>query len=135
MSDERVVIDANILFSSLLSKNASQRKVILSKRYAMYSPNYVFVELFTHKEKLLKHAKASESDVYDYLTAILNHIRFIPPELVSIENRRAAYLLCGDVDPSDIPFVSLALELNALLWTGDKALKKGLITKGFDRFF
>ena len=34
----KVVVDTNILFSSLLSKRASQRKIILSKHHTMYFP-------------------------------------------------------------------------------------------------
>jgi len=43
--------------------------------------------------------------------------------------------LCRDIDINDAPFVALALELEAVLWTGDKTLKNGLKDKGFDRFF
>ncbi len=48
-----VVIDTTILFSGLLSKHASQRKMILSKHHTIFAPNYVFVELFKYKEKIL----------------------------------------------------------------------------------
>ena len=131
----KVVVDTNILFSSLLSKRASQRKIILSKHHTMYAPNYVFVELFEYKEKILQNAKAAESEVYEYLTTILGHIHFVHPELISKENRHVAYVLCHDIDPDDIPFVALTLQLDALLWTGDNTLKNGLIHKGFDKFF
>ena len=43
--------------------------------------------------------------------------------------------MCHDVDQSDTPHVALTLELDGLLWTGDKALKEELKRKGFDRFF
>ncbi|WP_413176102.1 PIN domain-containing protein [Anabaena azotica] len=39
------------------------------------------------------------------------------------------------MDESDTPHVALTLELEGLLWTGDKKLKEGLIRKGFDKFF
>lgn len=35
----------------------------------------------------------------------------------------------------DTPFVALALEMEAQLWTRDQELKDGLRRKGFDRFF
>ncbi|WP_322744651.1 PIN domain-containing protein [Cuspidothrix issatschenkoi] len=42
---------------------------------------------------------------------------------------------CKDIDESDTPHVALTLQLEGLLWTGDKKLKEGLIIKGFDKFF
>lgn len=131
----KIVVDTNILFSSLLSERSQQRKIILSKHHVIYAPNYVFTELFKHKEKIIRNSKASEIEVYEYLTTILGHIHFVHPELISRENRHAAYLLCHDIDRDDIPFVALTLQLDALLWTGDITLKAGLINKGFDNFF
>lgn len=131
----KIVVDTNILFSGLLSERSQQRKIILSKHHAIYSPNYVFTELFKHKEKIIRNAKASEIEVYEFLTTLLGHVHFVHPELISRENRRAAYLFCHDIDPQDIPFVALTLQLDALLWTGDITLKAGLINKGFERFF
>lgn len=97
-----IVVDTNILFSSLLSEHSRQRKMLLSNRHAFYAPNYVFVELFKHKEKIIRNAKASEVEVYEYLTMLLKHIHFVHPGLISRAHRHTAYLLCQDVDPEDI---------------------------------
>jgi predicted nucleic acid-binding protein len=37
-----------------------------------------------------------------------------------------------DVDLDDVPFLAMAKNLNAKLWTGDKKLIKGLKKKGFN---
>jgi len=132
---KKVVIDTNILFSSLLFQNERWRKVLFSKEFQFYCPNYVFVELFKHKEKVMRCTKATEAEIYEFLTQILEHIRFVNPELISLSNREAAYRLCADIDEFDTVFVALTLELDALLWTGDKTLRGGLRKKGFERFF
>ncbi len=132
---EKVVIDTNILFSSLLLRNERRRALLFSKEYQFYCPNYVFVELFKHKEKLMYCTKAEEAEVYEYLTHILEQIRFVNPALISPANKETAYQLCEDIDVNDTVFVALTLELQAMLWTGDKTLQNGLRHKNFDSFF
>lgn len=46
-----------------------------------------------------------------------------------------AYRLCHDIDEKDTPFLALALEMEAKLWTSDEILKSGLMKKGFRGFF
>ena len=41
--------------------------------------------------------------------------------------------LVSGIDMDDLPFVALALYLDAYLWTGDKILYNGLKTKGFEK--
>jgi predicted nucleic acid-binding protein len=131
----KIVIDTNIIFSSLLHKDAKQRRIILSKEFQFYSPNYTLFELFKYKERIMGYSKASEADVYEYFSKIIGNIRFINSEFISPKNRKYAYELCKDTDESDSPFIALTIELNALLWTGDKKLKETLIKKGFYNFF
>lgn len=131
----KVVVDTGIIFSSLLSSSAEQRKIFFSEKYKFYSPNFVFLEIFKHKERILKHAKASEAEVYEYLVSVLQRAHFVNEEIISAENRMIAYELCKNVDEKDTPFVALALELDACLWSSDKKLIKGLMKKSFNRFF
>jgi predicted nucleic acid-binding protein len=130
----RVVVDTGIIFSSLLSHSAEQRKILFNREYKFYSPNFVFLEIFKHKEKILKHTKTSEAEVFEYLISILRKIHFMNEEIISIDNRMIAYELCKDVDRNDTPFVALALELDAYLWSSDKKLIKGLKKKGTTDF-
>ena len=62
-------------------------------------------------------------------------VNYINEKTLSVEPRQQAYDLCKDVDIKDLPFVALTIELDALLWTGDKKLKNALKLKGFDRFY
>ncbi|MCK4763521.1 MAG: hypothetical protein KAW12_15080 [Candidatus Aminicenantes bacterium] len=38
------------------------------------------------------------------------------------------------MDEKDSPFIGLAIEIDAYVWTGDKKLKEGLGKKGFTKF-
>ena len=100
-----------------------------------YCPNYVVKELFSKKDKILKCSALTDDKLIELLNIILERIHFINLEMISETSKSDAYLLCKDVDLNDIPFVSLAIELNALLWTGDKKLKQGLSGKGFKLLF
>jgi predicted nucleic acid-binding protein len=65
----------------------------------------------------------------------LLQVNFYNEKSISLPSRQTAYDLCKDIDPKDAVFVALSCELDAPLWTGDKKLKKGLMSKGFTNFF
>src|SRR4030042_3567471 len=131
----KVVIDANIIFSALLSKNSQYRDLLFYEAYEFYSPNYVFLEIFKHKEKILQYTKETEEEVYGFIGKILKRIHFVNEDLISEENYLRAYTLCKEIDENDTPFIALALEINGCLFSGDEKLKKALKNKGVDRFF
>jgi predicted nucleic acid-binding protein len=130
-----IVIDSNILFSILWSKNSSLREILFDKSYKFHAPNYLFVELFKHKERLMQNTKNQSSEVYEYLYKILNKIQFHNETIIDLEVRKQAYLLCKDQDIYDVPFVALSIALDAHLWTGDKKLIKHLEKLGFNNIF
>ena len=70
-----------------------------------FSPNFVFVEIFKHKDKILKYTKSSEVEVYEYLNEILKRIHFVSEEIISKDNRQRTYELCVDIDEKDIPII------------------------------
>lgn len=131
----KVVADANIIFSALISLDSSFRDVLLMEEHQFFAPNFIFLELFKHKEKLQRFSKLSEDELLEYLNKILESIHFVNPSLLSLDNRRQAYQLCKLVDEKDAIYVALCLELDASLWTGDKKLKNHLNDQGFIDFF
>lgn len=131
----RIVVDTNILFSEIRSANSKLRTVLLNDDFVLLAPNFIFIEIFKHKNKIFKNSKGSEDETYEFLNIILQRIHFINNSYVSKENRKKAFELCRDVDEKDTPFIAISLEYDAKLWTGDERLKKGLVKKGFDKFF
>jgi predicted nucleic acid-binding protein len=125
----------NIVFSSLIPSNSIIRDNLLNNFNVFFSPNYLIYEIYNHKEKLIKLSKFPETQFYIYFNSIIERIRFIPLNMISLINRQKSYDICRDTDLKDIPFVALSLELNLPLWTGDKKLISGLIEKGFNNFF
>ena len=132
---QAVVVDTNVLFSALLTGQSSFSEVLLRSGHRFYVCELVLVELFKRKDKIVKASHLSEDDIVRVYQTLLKQVTLFKENLIAPENRMAAHALCHDIDEADTPHVALALELDALLWTGDKQLKNGLRRKGFDRFF
>jgi len=82
----------------------------------------------------MKYSAFSEEDLLVTFQDVLKRLIFHDELSMSPASIQTAFELCHDVDEKDTPFVALAIELDAVLWSGDKELREGLIKKGFDRF-
>lgn len=130
-----VVIDTNLFFAALRTPNNFVRDTLDRSDLRFIAPNFLVVELFKYKDELVNKSKVSEDDVYELLSLLLHRITFINESAVSLGNIIHAFRLCSGVDEKDTPFVALALEYDAQLWTRDRELKDGLSAKGFLHFF
>lgn len=130
----KIVIDHNILFAAIHTKDSYTRRKLLDSACQFYTPNFLVVELFKHRPRIVEKAKASEEEVLSYLSQILQKIHLYNEELISTANFFEAFHLCKGIDENDTTYIALALELDAEVWTRDNVLKAGLQTKGFDRF-
>lgn len=133
--DTAIIVDTNIIFSALLSTQSRFANLLLTSEHSFFICERVLVELFKHKEKIIHYSQLSEDDVVRFYQVLIRRIHIYKEDLISLENRAAAYALCRDIDETDTPHVALTFELDGLLWTGDKVLKDGLKHKGFDRFY
>ncbi len=131
----KIVVDSNIIFSSLLKKGEAFRDIFFSDSYKLYSCNFSIIEIFKYKEKILKYSKIDEPELLDKLYKVLKHVTFINEKFISTDCFEKAYDLCSDIDEKDTLFIALTIELDSVFWTGDKKLINGLKKKGFDRFF
>ena len=136
MDPSRVVVDTNILFASLLHRQTRFREAILTDTiHSFFSPRFVIVELFKHKERIAAATDLNQEELLDCLNALLARIAFVEEGVMPIGTWMEGRRLCANVDPKDAPFVTITLHLDGLLWTLDTELEAGLRAKGFDRFF
>ncbi len=119
----------------LREENTSRNELIFNEEAEFYTCRFLIVEIFKHKEKILKFSKLPEEELLEVLHEILRNIEFYNEDLINEANWKSAYKLCHDVDLKDMPFVALALEIDAHLWSGDERLKKHLKNKGFNKFY
>lgn len=100
----------------------------------LHAPRFLFVELFKHKDRIVRASRLPEADVIESLHALIARIEFHNEALIPIGCWMEAYCLCAPTDEKDTAYMALALHLEAELWTEDAELKTGLRARGFDRF-
>ena len=132
----RIVIDTNIVFSSILNSNSKLARILLlpKSRFNFYSTEQLLAEIEQHKHKIKALTDFSDVELERIIKMITNKIRFINVRLISKENYQLAEALTKDIDEDDTEFVALTEQIKGKLWSGDKELQKGLIQKGWNKF-
>jgi len=100
----------------------------------LHAPRFLFVELFRHKERIVRASRLPEVEIIESLHALVARIEFHNESLLTIGDWMEAYRLCSPTDEKDTAYVALALHLDAEIWSEDEELKAGLRARGFDRF-
>ena len=131
-----IVVDTNILFSALLrEKNRYAELLFLESSNHYFLPRFAIVEIFKHKEKILRHSKCPEEVLLEMLHRLLRQFQFLDENLISTASYLQAWQLCKDVDEKDLVFVAMSIEFDAHFWTADQQLVSSLTAKGFNKFF
>ncbi len=133
----RVVVDTSIVFRALLSRNSPIWRHLFQpeKTISFFAPRFLVMEIKEHWDRILKKTKMEADDLVVARDEIFEHLTFIDIEEISTADRARAYELCRDVDAKDTPFVALSMHLQALFWTNDVELRKGISPNGFTFFF
>lgn len=128
----RVVIDTNIVFSALLTPSGTISDILFNSGgiFDIHAPTELIEELDVHSEKLKSLSGYSTQELRFLRRQLQRKIEFIDLSMIRQTVWRDAFELTQNIDEFDTPFVALSLELEALLWTGDRKLTKGLRTKG-----
>ncbi len=121
-----IIVDTNIVFSAILNTKSIIGDILLnsSDTFQFLSCHYLWKEIDTHWNKLLKVSKLEEHDLLESQRIIYKNVNFIDEAQISKEYRKRAFELVIDIDINDIAFVALNESLEYILWTGDKGLLK-----------
>ncbi len=128
-----LVIDTNIIFSALLNSKAREYSLITQGYLNIVACMFSTIELFKHKEKLLKLSGIEEPELLENYYRILKSIQVIQESDIPKKAWKKAYSLCGDIDQKDTVYVAAGIMLDVNFWTGDKKLIRGLHEKGYDK--
>jgi len=129
----KLVVDANIVFSALLSPHSEAGRLMASAwpPLELFAPEALKVEIALHREKLLKLSRLTVAEMAIVEDRVFERITVIPPESIGSHHWERAFDLVKGIDERDDHYVALALHLDQPLWTGDKKLVSGLRRKGF----
>jgi predicted nucleic acid-binding protein len=92
-TQQMIIVDTNILFSTLLNSQSSFTKILLRADYRFFVCEQVLVELFKRKEKLVKVSQLSEDAIVRIYQILLKRVTLYKEDLIALENRTAAYTL------------------------------------------
>jgi predicted nucleic acid-binding protein len=125
----KYVVDANILFSAIISSKRLYFDII--QRFDLYAPGFALKEIEKYEELILKRTKLKKKKLNSFLIKLFKGITILPSIVVDSESKQKAAELCKNIDEKDIPYIALAIELEIPFITNDKKLYKGLKKKKF----
>jgi len=132
----RVIVDANIAFRALARSRGDLRaRLDPAEDLRFIAPRFLFVEIFKHKDRIVRASGTPEEVVLESLPALVASLEFADEAAIPVGTWIEARRLCAPTDPKDTPYIALALHLDAELWSEDEELKTGLRAWNFTRFF
>ena len=132
----KIVVDSNIAFSAMLNLNSKIGQILIKSGnlFSFYSVPQLKDEVFEYKEKIEKITQYSDNEFYEISKLVFHKIEFIDDFLIPKHELLKAEKLVKGVDIDDTLFIALTNHLRARLWTGDRALTRGLEDRGWNRF-
>lgn len=130
----RIIVDANIVFSAILNTNSKIADLLLNSKgvFEFIAPDFLLVEIKKYHKKLSSLSKMSIDDIQNTEYKITKPILFLSGFHISEKIWIKAEQLVLDIDPKDTPYVAFSLNFKCKIWSGDKALRTGLVNKGFN---
>jgi len=116
-----LVIDANILMSSLIKTKGFTYDLIFNEKIRLYAPEYLLQEFEEHKEEILEKSKLTNDELKLFLSLTSYKIEFIP-YIEFEEFIDEASKITPDID--DTEYFALALKINCSIWSNDRKLKE-----------
>jgi predicted nucleic acid-binding protein len=123
------ILDANILFSGLLSKKDFYRKIFQENKF--YLPDFALIEIAKYKQTILNRNQKIFKDLQEFVLFIFSKLIVVPDFYISDSSLNQAIELCSDIDEKDSVYIALSIEMSLPLVTRDRTLTLKLKEKGF----
>jgi predicted nucleic acid-binding protein len=99
------------------------------------APSFLQTEIQRHYPRICKISGLKLEEVQEDESQICRNIQFISEEQIRPGLWIIADKLVADIDPKDTHYIAYSKHFRAKIWSGDKALVKGLLVKGFRNFY
>lgn len=86
-----IIVDTNIIFSALLREQSQFLQVLLGSEHDLYICELILMELFKHKEKIIRLSQVSENEIIKLYYVLLKRMHVYKEELIKAENWQQAY--------------------------------------------
>ena len=132
----RIIVDANIIFSAILNTNSKIGDVLLNSHniFEFVAPRFLKEEIRKYHNKILHISGYSNSELSEIEDKVYKPISFLSEVHIPLTIRVSSEHLVKEIDPKDVIYIAFARHFRCKLWSGDKALRNGLIKKGFTNF-
>jgi len=132
----KFVVDTNIVFSAVLNTQSKIGDLIMNSPgiFEFYACDTLRSELKRHRARLLDLSQLNEEQLDQSIFQITNCINFTAEALIPFGYWLKGAELVRETDMDDIAFLALTEFLSIKIWTGDRALMKGLAKKGYSNF-
>ena len=132
----RIIVDANIAFSGILNTNGRIGDILInSKRFFNFiAPEFLRFEIKKHYPRLSSISGLSLAQIQEAEFQIYQNITFVSEEQIKRSIWTVAERLVVDVDINDIQYIAFSKQFRCKIWSGDKALIRGLLKKDFTSF-
>ena len=116
----KLVVDANILFASLI-KDSLTAELLVSDKLNLYAPEFLFDEFIKYEQYILEKTNRSKGDFEYFLNILREEIEIIPQNIISPFIEEAEKF---SPDPKDTVYLACALVIDSKIWSNDKKLKE-----------
>ncbi len=131
----RIIVDANIVFSAILNTNSKIADLLLNSKgiFDFVAPDYLLTETKKYHKKISLISKMPIDEVLNVEIKVTKPISFLSGIKIPVDYWIKAEQLVLDIDPKDTPYVAFSMFLKSKIWSGDKILRNGLLSKGFKK--
>jgi len=124
MKKIKLVLDTNIVISSLINKNSVIRDILLSDKILFYMPEFAVREIEKHKNIITEKSGLNEIEFFFTLNYLLRRVNVVKKDVFKKELGKAKQIM-KDIDIHDSEFLALALALDCDgVFSNDRAFDK-----------
>lgn len=119
----RLVIDTNIIISSLISDSV-RRNILISSGIELIAPEYTYTEIMNHADLIKRKAKLTSEDLQYVMDILFSRITVYPQDEYA-DYYPLAKEIMKDIDPDDAPFLALAMKAKVDgIWSEDRGFQR-----------